>query len=255
MILANIYIDRLLHNRHFTITSLNVRHLLLAALLVATKFIDDSYPSNGVFADAGLVSLDELNRMERVFLASIGYSLFVNSSQFMTYLNSFLVHVFCTNCSHCHQWMSLDSVGDSFNGCVGDSFNGCIRNSFNDYTTNSFNDYTTNSFSGHNTYSSYDNTYSSNYPHFIHTSFNDPVKSSMSFNHFKSPVSTCAEPFDYSFLALAPFPMEWNLHCPVCYHLSQSHIDSTNTQTTQTLRNTSQHLQKRPPLLLVRLSR
>lgn len=74
MILANIYIDRLLHNRHFTVTSLNVRHLLLTALLVATKFIDDSFYSNRMFADAGMVSLDELNRMERIFLTSIGYS-------------------------------------------------------------------------------------------------------------------------------------------------------------------------------------
>lgn len=192
MILANIYIDRLLHNRHFTITSLNVRHLLLAALLVATKFIDDSYPSNRVFADAGLVSLDELNRMECVFLAAIGYSLFVNSSQFATYLNSFLV--FCANCSHCHQWMVCD-------GCYGGDCNGCYDNGCNG-----------NGYYNHNGYTYHRNHY-------------NPTKTSTSFNRFKSPVSTCAEPFDCSFLALAPFPMEWYLHYPVCYGDHYSHMD------------------------------
>lgn len=190
MILANIYIDRLLHNRHFTVTSLNVRHLLLTALLVATKFIDDSFYSNRMFADAGMVSLDELNRMERIFLTSIGYSLFVNSSQFATYLNSFLVHVFCTNCSHCHQWMH--SVACECDGCVGDGYNcgsayNCIGNAYY-YVGDGYNS--------------------------MGDGYGDPSKS---FLHFKSPVSTCAEPFDCSHPALAPFPMEWYLHCSVCW--------------------------------------
>ncbi|KAI9475283.1 cyclin domain-containing protein, partial [Coemansia mojavensis] len=59
--------------------------LFLASLLVASKFCDDRWPLATVvvcdFLPPGLLSLAEVNRMERAFLRVIGYKLIVDPKE------------------------------------------------------------------------------------------------------------------------------------------------------------------------------
>ena len=71
LILAVIYIDRFVESTQFCVVSQNMHKLLLAAIMLASKFFDDTFCSNVFFAEIGLVSLAEVNRMEQVFLSAI----------------------------------------------------------------------------------------------------------------------------------------------------------------------------------------
>ncbi|KAJ2548831.1 PHO85 cyclin-1 [Coemansia sp. RSA 1933] len=59
--------------------------LFLAALLVASKFCDDRYPLASIsvceFLPPGLLTLSEINRMERAFLKVIKYKLIVDPNE------------------------------------------------------------------------------------------------------------------------------------------------------------------------------
>ena len=64
------------------ITSLNVHRMMLIALRVSTKFLDDQHHSNAYFAKVGGVSVDEFNQLEIAFLQALKYRLFVNEHDF-----------------------------------------------------------------------------------------------------------------------------------------------------------------------------
>lgn len=82
-VLAFIYLERLIQNDpQLRITSLSVHRLLSTAVLVATKFIDDSYYNNAYFAKIGGISLGEMNALEVEMLQRIDYRLHVHSEEF-----------------------------------------------------------------------------------------------------------------------------------------------------------------------------
>mmetsp|Transcript_24932 Transcript_24932/g.49876 ORF Transcript_24932/g.49876 Transcript_24932/m.49876 type:complete len:205 (+) Transcript_24932:39-653(+) len=56
-------------------TILNVHRLMLAAVLVASKFVDDKFSTNKYWAKVGGVSLAELNRLELEFLLLVKFNL------------------------------------------------------------------------------------------------------------------------------------------------------------------------------------
>ncbi|KAJ1723889.1 PHO85 cyclin-1 [Coemansia erecta] len=85
---ALIYLSRF-HRRAFkksAVVEEGAKHkLFLAALLVASKFCDDRYPLATIsvceFLPRGLLSLEEVNRMERAFLRVIGFKLIVDPDE------------------------------------------------------------------------------------------------------------------------------------------------------------------------------
>jgi hypothetical protein len=90
-VLALIYIDRVLQIHHdFRVTHLNVHRLLIAAVVVAAKFMDDEYYSNEYYASVGGVKPKEMQRLETRLLQLLKYRLCVSPEQFTAYLNSVL---------------------------------------------------------------------------------------------------------------------------------------------------------------------
>lgn len=77
--------DCLYEKEHISINSHTIHKLLVASLLIASKFSDDNYYSNKCFADAGMVTLEELNLLEREFLSRLEYHLYVSEKVFNSY--------------------------------------------------------------------------------------------------------------------------------------------------------------------------
>ena len=115
LVLSIIYVDRLLQSTGMNITFLNVHKLLLTAIMLASKFMDDVFCNNAFFAEVGCVTLTEVNQMEEVFLRSISFSLFVTEDVFLRYYSGLYqrvcmtMHPSCTQ-SHSHSWIDLDSM-------------------------------------------------------------------------------------------------------------------------------------------------
>jgi len=86
LILAMIYIDRLTVARpKFIIQSKNIHKLMLTAIVLASKFLDDRKHKNEYYAKHGDVSLKEINKLEVDFLETLEYNLYVNPVLFYRY--------------------------------------------------------------------------------------------------------------------------------------------------------------------------
>ena len=112
LVLASIYIDRFIRCTPVLVDSLNVHRLLLTSIMIASKFIDDSFCSNEFYAEIGYVSLLGLNAMEASFLMAISFSLYVPNAVYSTYSEGFLNHLFnlmCSNSYLCWNEQSLYS--------------------------------------------------------------------------------------------------------------------------------------------------
>ena len=87
IILALIYIERLIFNTGLLINSRNWRRILLTAMIIASKIWDDNSFENThfsqVFANLGV---GEINTLERIFLELINYKVYVKQSEYFKYL-------------------------------------------------------------------------------------------------------------------------------------------------------------------------
>lgn len=64
------------------VSKFNVHWLIAVVLLIATKYFEDFYYDNKRWAEvAGLASVDEINRLERHFLLSLNYKLFISQEE------------------------------------------------------------------------------------------------------------------------------------------------------------------------------
>jgi hypothetical protein len=82
-VMASVYIDRIARcHPEFPISQLSAHRLLLASVLVATKFNDDTYYSNEWYANVGGVSNADLNRMEIEFLKLLDWNVNVTRDEF-----------------------------------------------------------------------------------------------------------------------------------------------------------------------------
>ncbi|KAJ0961972.1 hypothetical protein J5N97_029800 [Dioscorea zingiberensis] len=85
-VVAYVYMDRLSHfNPHFRISSANVHRLLITAIMVASKFLEDLNYRNSYFAEVGGLSTEEMNSLEIDFLFMMRFKLHVNVSVFESY--------------------------------------------------------------------------------------------------------------------------------------------------------------------------
>eukprot|EP00741_Cyanophora_paradoxa_P022492 tig00021464_g21718.t1 len=86
-IMALIYIDRIMQReKTFIITSLNVHRLIVTAVMVAAKFMDDLYYNNNYWSKIGGVSCAELNSLELDFLFMVDFELNVQPEVFREYV-------------------------------------------------------------------------------------------------------------------------------------------------------------------------
>ncbi|XP_078441295.1 cyclin-P3-1-like [Wolffia australiana] len=82
-VIADIYLDRFLDRpKPALLTSLNVHRLLIACVVVAAKFNDDSFFNNAYYAKVGGVGTVEMNRLEMSLLFSLDFRLHVSLPEF-----------------------------------------------------------------------------------------------------------------------------------------------------------------------------
>merc|ERR1719434_327928 len=86
-IAALIVVDRLLgyDGGRLPLTMRNVHRVFLASLVVAVKYHEDLVYSNSHYAKAGGVHLREVNRLERVLLATLDFDLRVEPDLYRLY--------------------------------------------------------------------------------------------------------------------------------------------------------------------------
>ena len=69
--------------KFITIKNVLVLHrLILAALVVSTKYNEDIIYKNSHYAKVGGVSLEELNLLEHYFLENIDYNIYINPEEY-----------------------------------------------------------------------------------------------------------------------------------------------------------------------------
>jgi hypothetical protein len=81
-ICAMCFIERIEMCTGVEINALNVHRLMLIALRVSTKFLDDKHHTNAYFAKVGGIATSEFNQLEISFLQAIQYRLYVDERDF-----------------------------------------------------------------------------------------------------------------------------------------------------------------------------
>ncbi|KAL6500475.1 hypothetical protein OROHE_025841 [Orobanche hederae] len=85
-VVAHIYMDTFIQRTDlFFLTSLNIHRLLITSVMVAAKFMDDSFFNNAYYARVGGVSTSEMNRLEMKFLFCLDFRLYVSVQTFSKY--------------------------------------------------------------------------------------------------------------------------------------------------------------------------
>ena len=87
LIIALIYIDRLLENKNIKLSIYNVHRILFTAVLLAIKYNEDEIYENNIFAEIFGVSNKELSNLESEFLDLIEFNLFITKKIFQLYYN------------------------------------------------------------------------------------------------------------------------------------------------------------------------
>ena len=85
LIIALIYIDRLLKNQKIVLSIFNVHRILLTAILLAIKYNEDEIYDNSFFARIFGITTKELNKLENKFLDLIEFKLFITKKTFQLY--------------------------------------------------------------------------------------------------------------------------------------------------------------------------
>ena len=87
LVIGIIYLQRLKRRTpSLRLTSYNVQRLLLTSTMVASKFFDDFYQSNKLWAQIGNLGLKELNTLELTLLIEIKFDLSVGREDYQQYL-------------------------------------------------------------------------------------------------------------------------------------------------------------------------
>ena len=86
IVVALIYIERLIFNTGLLITLRNWRKIIFTALIIASKIWDDDSLENVHYSQIfSHLKIGEINLLERTFLEFINYKVFVKYSEFMKY--------------------------------------------------------------------------------------------------------------------------------------------------------------------------
>ncbi len=85
LIMAVIFLDRLMERKGYAINSHNIHRILFTAITIALKFNEDDNYKNVQYAQIGGISLSDLNLYEIKFLELIDFSLYVSANLFNQY--------------------------------------------------------------------------------------------------------------------------------------------------------------------------
>lgn len=101
LVFSLLFIDRFMErNKSIMLTSRNVHRLVITAVVVSMKFLDDLYYNNAYYAKIGGIALAEMNALELEFLFRINFDLHAPQAEYEHYYNELGVHARnATNCS------------------------------------------------------------------------------------------------------------------------------------------------------------
>jgi hypothetical protein len=87
IIISLIYLDFYLNTdkENLFLTDYNVYKIYLISIVLAIKYNEDNLDTNRVFSEVGGISLEKLNFLERKFLKSIDYKLYITNDLFKVY--------------------------------------------------------------------------------------------------------------------------------------------------------------------------
>ena len=85
IILILIYIDRICNIHKFKLSYFNIHKLILASMIIATKYNEDEYYSSKFYAKLGGVSKAEVVALEYYFISLINFNLFVENELYNKY--------------------------------------------------------------------------------------------------------------------------------------------------------------------------
>ena len=77
----------------------DVHRFLLACLVVATKYVEDSHHTNSYYSQVGGVTVEELNRLELQVLLALEFNLKVDDINVFLYYSEIDIHII--DCSSC----------------------------------------------------------------------------------------------------------------------------------------------------------
>lgn len=84
-IAAFVYVNRIVQKAEIELDECSVHRLVLVAVLIAAKFLEDVSVTNTYYASIGGISLQELNQLELTFLQIIEFDLSVDDLTWRTY--------------------------------------------------------------------------------------------------------------------------------------------------------------------------
>jgi len=90
IVMALILLDKLSLVDQVQINSTNIHRVLITAVMIASKLLDDIQPNNQYFAQLGGVSKPELNRYEAHFCSLLKFNLHVSQETFELYYQKIL---------------------------------------------------------------------------------------------------------------------------------------------------------------------
>mmetsp|Transcript_14070 Transcript_14070/g.48479 ORF Transcript_14070/g.48479 Transcript_14070/m.48479 type:complete len:244 (-) Transcript_14070:40-771(-) len=86
LVVGAIYLERLKKRDDMVaLTVYNFQRLFLVAVMLASKFLDDAYASNRIWAEIGGLMVEELNHLELEFLYRIAFSLSISREEYDWY--------------------------------------------------------------------------------------------------------------------------------------------------------------------------
>jgi len=102
-VVALIYIKRLKESEpQLDMSPFTVHRIFLAAVVTATKFLDDQFYLNSYYAKVGGVSVLELKNLELSFLSILDYNLNVSQEEYHTEFSALFKESFLNSTKSCY---------------------------------------------------------------------------------------------------------------------------------------------------------
>ena len=82
LISSFIHLNTLINKRRIRLSDYNIHRLLIVSIMVFTKFYDDEYYDNKMWASIGGISLKEINILEIEYCELIEYNLYIDLNEY-----------------------------------------------------------------------------------------------------------------------------------------------------------------------------
>ena len=89
LLISIIYIDRFCEMSHLKLTIQNIQKIFLISIVLAIKYNEDSHFNNETYAKVGGINLCDLNKLESIFLNTVGFNMNIKTELYTRYFNFF----------------------------------------------------------------------------------------------------------------------------------------------------------------------